>query len=135
MKQRMEFWIVNWSGVPLFQYSPTEEINLNLISGFFSALQSFASELRDSSKKAFINSLTIGDFNYDIIINKMYQLYFISRSNVKMNTKKIMKHLQTIEEMFIKRYTNDLIGFDGDVSKFEKFKSQFEIYIKKNKLA
>ncbi len=130
MSQEMEFWIIKFSGLPLFHYCTTEEFNPNLISGFFSAIQAFA--LKMSDDVSFINSLTIGSFNFDILINQIHRLYFISRSNLKMSSKKIQKHLKKLESIFLKKYSFELIGFDGDNSKFINFKNDIEKYYDDN---
>ncbi|TFF89962.1 MAG: hypothetical protein EU548_05455 [Promethearchaeota archaeon] len=124
-----EFWIINFDGIPLFSYSPREELSSILISSFFSAIQKFALRTDDSNSK-YINSLSLGESNFNFMVNNEYELYFISKSTKKIKEKLINKHLKEIEQMFLSKFEEDVKNFSGEITKFDKFEPTFEKYFK-----
>jgi hypothetical protein len=126
-----EFWIIMDNGIPLFNYSPDEDLDPSLMSGFFSAIQQFSSQI-NNEKEGFINSFTFGDSVFNFLINPKYKLFFISKSSNKIKSKRINKHLNEIEQMFIDKFEEKIKNFDGEVSIFHNFKQKFEIYFNNN---
>lgn len=122
-----EFWIVTFNGIPLFSYSPEKDLNSSLISSFFSAIQGFSNQM-DGKHNRYINSLTVGDSVFNFVINREYELYFISKSSERIESKLINRHLKEIQEMFISRFKGDLKNFMGEVTRFEEFTPIFENY-------
>jgi len=129
MPKIFEIWIITEGGIPIFSYSPESKLNPALISSFFSAIQSFALEI---SEKNTINSFSIGKFNYNFLWMSSYNLYFITKSDIKLKPKNIEKHLTQIAGLFLGIFNKELEEFEGDVSRFEPFKADFEIYLKDN---
>ncbi|TXT63824.1 MAG: putative Fe-S protein [Promethearchaeota archaeon] len=124
------FFIIKSDGIPLFSYSPSDELDPNLISGFFSAIQSFSYEI-NTKRESFINSLTLGNSVFNFLINPKHQLYFVSKSSKNVASALINRHLKIIEEKFLNRFEDDLKHFIGEVSVFENgFKPEFEKYFK-----
>lgn len=126
-----EFWIINWNGIPLFSYSPSEKLNQNFIGGFFSAIQAFAKGITEDFGKEYVKALSVGKFNYIFLANNIHQLFFISKSNKKVKEKQISKHLRIIEKMFLEKFESLLTNFNGDVSSFEEFNYEFKNYFNK----
>jgi hypothetical protein len=124
-----EFWIINWEGIPLYNYSPTSKLEPSLISGFFSAIQAFAKEIDDSEE---VNSIVFGKYNYTFLSDANRSLYFISKSLKKVKIKEINKHLINIQKMFVYEFSNDIEFFDGEISVFEKFNEVFNKYFEDN---
>ncbi|MBD3214779.1 MAG: hypothetical protein GF311_19365 [Candidatus Lokiarchaeota archaeon] len=127
-----EFFIITFDGIPLFTYSALEDVKTDLISGFFSAIQKFAKQISDKSEDRFINSLALGNSVFNFLINKTYELYFISKSSKKISSSLINNHLKEIERIFIEEYKLPLKNFEGEVSKFKSFTDTFETYFENN---
>ena len=132
MPEIEEFWIINWSGTPLFSYSPSIKLEFNIMSSFFSALQSFAVQLIDEKKESYVNAIAIGEYNYNFLSHSLYQVYFVSKSLKSLKPKNIKTHLQNIASLFINKYGEELFEFDGEVTKFEAFLDEFHEYFKGN---
>jgi hypothetical protein len=126
-----EFWIITDHGIPLFNYSPNKDLDPNLISGFFSAIQKYSSQIKDLNE-GYINSFSFGDSVFNFLINPKYKLFFISKSSNKIKSKLINKHLKEIQKMFIGRFEEKINNFDGEVSIFQNFKQKFETYFNNN---
>ncbi len=122
-----EFWVVDWEGKPLYQFT-TEETKFDLLGGFFQTIQSFARTLIEDDQDH-INTITLGGYNYNFLNNKIYELYFILKSSTKVKRKTIMALLSTIEDLFIENYRVELIRHEMDPSKFEKFRNKIEKYL------
>ena len=123
-----EFWVVNWEGKPLYQFTTEEKTKFDLLSGFFQTIQSFARTLIEDDQDH-INTVTLGGYNYNFLNNKIYELYFILKSSTKVKRKTIIALLSTIEDLFIENYRAELIRHEMDPSKFEKFRNKIEKYL------
>ncbi|TXT59921.1 MAG: hypothetical protein BAJALOKI2v1_150009 [Promethearchaeota archaeon] len=132
MSNIKEFWIVRKEGIPIFSYSPNDELNSNLIGSFFSAIQTFASNLSSDSKDNFVSSISLGNSVFNFLINKRFEIFFILKSEDKISQKMAQKHLREIETIFLEEFREELESFDGDVTLFKTFKSRFEDYFKDN---
>lgn len=121
-----EFFVMNWDGIKLFSYAPDiKDMDQNLITSFFSAVQSFSKEI-DHQNHGLIDSLSIGDYSYTFISNANHRLYFVLKTSKSKKKKEIIGKLHEIEKMFINEYQDYLNKFDGDVTPFQKFKIKFE---------
>ncbi len=120
-----EFWIINWDGLPLFKYSPTRSLRIELIGGFLSAIQSFAKTVIEDERGQYLNTLTIGDHSYHFLTDEVYKLYFILKTSKKVKEKIINLYLQRFQDMFIEEFRKDLVAFDGDITPFESFDKKF----------
>ncbi|MBD3194095.1 MAG: hypothetical protein GF317_03510 [Candidatus Lokiarchaeota archaeon] len=127
-----EFWIIDFNGIPLFNFSPSEDLDSNLVASFFSAIQQFALEVSKGKGDRYIDSVKLGKFTFHFLINHEYNLYFISKSSNKVRKKMIRTHLHEIERMFINEYQDLIKNYEGEVSLFEKFKNKFEKYFEDN---
>ena len=128
-----EFWILNFDGITLFHYSPEEDKNYQLISAFFSAIQSFANELLDKSQQdRHVHQISLGKSNFTFLVNQDYQLYFVSKSSLEIKEKQVKKHLKNIEEMFLEDFKSFSFKGGGEISKYEVFNEKFSIYFNNN---
>ncbi|MFX1315599.1 MAG: hypothetical protein ACFE9T_07020 [Promethearchaeota archaeon] len=116
-----EFLIINSKGLPLFKFSFDDDLNAELKSGFFSAIQSFAKTFVNKDQVKYHSIIKIGNFNYNFLCNQLYNVYFIIKSVNGAKEKDIYSSLKKIEELFIEEFRMDLITFDGDTSKFKRF--------------
>ena len=121
-----EFLIINWDGITLFSYSPNRDLHPSVMSGFFSAFQSFVGYVGKKEEGNFLNTILIGNYTYKLLTNQLYKLHFILKSSAKVKDKIIGRYLKNFEAMFIEEYRRDLITFDGNASQFENFVKKFE---------
>ena len=126
-----EFLIINSMGLTLFKFPPDEDLNTEIKSGFFSAIQSFAKTFVDENKEKYQSVIRIGDFNYNFLCNQLYDIYFILKSANRDKEKNINDYLRKIEELFIEEFRMDLIAFDGDTSIFKRFKKILTKFLEK----
>ena len=122
-----EFWVIDWEGKPLYTFTPEEKSKSDLLSGFFQTIQSFARSVTEDDQDH-INTITLGEFNYNFHNNTIYQLYFILKCSTKTKKKTIKTLLSTIENLFIENYRAELVKPEIDPSKFEKFQYKIEKY-------
>ncbi|MHA1786082.1 MAG: hypothetical protein ACTSVY_13835 [Candidatus Helarchaeota archaeon] len=117
MRNIDEIWIVDSSGITLFNLSKEENIDPILIGGFFSSLNTFVSELGEKR----LNSLSLGDSKITIYQGKR-DFMFISRSRKEVKDKNIIENLKTVEKRFFKLYGKKLgKKWDGNTSYFKNF--------------
>ncbi|MFX1297598.1 MAG: hypothetical protein ACFFD2_22465 [Promethearchaeota archaeon] len=126
-----EFLIINSKGLILFKFSPDEDLNAEIKSGFFSAIQSFAKTFIDKNKEKYHSIIKIGEFNYNFLCNQLYDIYFILRSAIRDKEKDINGCLKKLEKLFIEEFRMDLIGFNGNTSKFQRFNKVLEKFLEK----
>lgn len=120
-----EFWIINWDGLPLFKYSQTRSLRIELIGGFLSAIQSFAKTVIEDERGQYLNTLSIGNHSYNFLTNEIYRLYFVLKTSKKVKEKIVNLFLQRFQDMFIEEFRMELVAFDGDISTFERFDKKF----------
>ncbi|NHI94049.1 MAG: hypothetical protein EAX96_16285 [Candidatus Lokiarchaeota archaeon] len=116
MRDIDEIWIVDGSGVTLFNISKGGTVDPTLLGGFFSSLNLFISQIGEKK----LNSLSLGDSKIMLYQGKL-DLMFISRSRKDVKEKEITEHLKTIEKRFIKLHEDKIKKWDGNTSYFENF--------------
>ena len=131
-----EFWIIDTSGICLFHRALHGGSNImdrkfeiqvdeQLFSGLLSGIMSFAEEVsQEKIKKIELNE---GKFLFFARQN----LIFIVRSLLNKSDKDVKKKIQIIQDLFIKKYSDELDAFDGDVSSFRLFEKDLEDIFKK----
>lgn len=122
-----EFWVLDMEGKPLYTFTKEEKSKSDLLSGFFQTIQTFARSVTEDDQDH-INTITLGEYNYNFHNNTIYQLYFILKSSIKTKKKTIKTLLSTIENLFIENYRAELIKPEIDPSEFEKFQYKIEKY-------
>ncbi len=116
MRVISEIWIIDPSGITLFNLSKEASVDAILIGGFFSAIQNFISEIGESELK----SLVLGSSKI-MIYHGDKDYLFISRSDLKSKEKKIINYLKLVESKFIELYGQLLINWNGDTTFFNNF--------------
>lgn len=111
-----EIWIINSSGITLFNLSKDENIDPLLFGGFFSAIQAFAKTLGESSLK----TIVIGDSKLTVYQGKEGYL-FVSRSSQKIKDDQIISKLKLVELNFFDQYKKILENPVVDPSAFQGF--------------
>lgn len=100
-------------GNPLFS-------NMDLISGFLNAIQSFSSEVT----KSYINTINFDNFIFHFYKDsKNYSILFviITYSNSNSNSKEIICKIQKISSIFFDNYSLILNQYDGELTQFYPF--------------
>jgi tetratricopeptide (TPR) repeat protein len=117
-----EIWVYSIHGIELFSYSPESRMDVDLLGGFFTAIQQFGMEL---SKKQ-VKEIILGDERYSIFKEENDSFYIVGRSSVKYTTQEVEKSLEKIYIRFYKEYSNALDNFVGDVVPFKSFRNIIE---------
>jgi hypothetical protein len=111
-----EIWIITSSGITLFNLSKDEKIDPLLFGGFFSAIQSFAQTLGESTLK----TLVIGNAKLTVYQGKKGFL-FVSRSPQKIKDDSIIDYLKLVETKFFEQYEMILDKPIQDTNIFKNF--------------
>lgn len=129
-----EFWIIQSTGICLFHKSirsntvslKMKPINdTSLFSGLFSAILTMYSELSSSQ----IQKLE-GDEGKFLFFTK-HDLIYIVKAGLNASDKKIKKKIEIIQNLFIKKFENELINFDGEISNFSVFEDDLNTIFNK----
>ncbi|MBN1802667.1 MAG: hypothetical protein JW891_14240 [Candidatus Lokiarchaeota archaeon] len=119
-----ELWIIDTNGMCFFHKSTSEAKSLKgesvLLGGFFSAIITFSHELSGRDIKRLETQKA------KILFFKEGNLIFIVGADVHHSEKKIRQRIKIIKNLFINKYRDELISFDGDISKFKKFEDDLE---------
>ena len=116
MRNVDEIWIVDPSGVTLFNLSKEDNIDPTLLGGFFSSLNMFIEQLGEKK----LNSISLGDSKIMLYQGK-FELMYISRSRKGVKEKVIQEHLNTIEKRFLKLHKDRIMSWDGNTTYFSNF--------------
>ncbi|MDD1778509.1 MAG: hypothetical protein LUQ65_10110 [Candidatus Helarchaeota archaeon] len=115
-----EIWIINSSGITLFNISKDEKIDPLLFGGFFSAIQSFIKNLGETELK----TLVIGASKITVYQGRQGVL-FVSRSPNKTKDADIIESLKLVESKFFENYIGELDRI-VDTSRFDNFGTVIE---------
>ncbi len=122
-----EFWVINETGLCLFyrsihpgKESPVENQS-DLVSGMFSAILQFHSQLSGSNIQKFED--TEGKF----LFFARRKLIFIVKAKLNAPDDKIKKRVNLIQEQFIKKFSAKLDAFDGNVTEFKKYEKELDL--------
>ncbi|MHA1145458.1 MAG: hypothetical protein ACTSRW_12020 [Candidatus Helarchaeota archaeon] len=121
MKDIEEIWIINSSGIPVFNVQTASDLDPILVAGFLSSLETYVKSMGDKK----INSISLGESKI-ILKHGNHGFLFISRSKRNAKEKKIMKSLDLIEKEFFKKYEHILEKWSGDTEVFEDFISDID---------
>lgn len=111
------------SGVLLLDYDfnlkNSLNSDMNLISGFIGAIQSFSSSVAHSS----INTMNFENFTFHFFSSdrRFPNLYFILITDLDFPSREIHCKLKKIASIFIDKYEMIISKFNGDVSQFKPF--------------
>ncbi|NVM27882.1 MAG: hypothetical protein HWN65_03485 [Candidatus Helarchaeota archaeon] len=116
MRDIEELWIINNSGINLFNFCKKNTKNPLLFSGFISAFQNFMESL--GYKK--IESIRLGDSKI-MIYRGDSDIYYVTRSKKDIKDEDIIKYLKLVEKKFLENYLDELKSFTGDTNIFDDF--------------
>jgi hypothetical protein len=126
-----DLWIFSKDGRPLVEVFHNSEVDSALLGAFLSAIESFSMEVTGAD----IRSFTFGDNKFILTSCLKGNIYLVSRSGIKVKTKKVRKVFEIITEFFEELYTiNDIDNWDGDLSFFNRFKDRIELYFQMSEL-
>ncbi len=111
-----EIWIINSSGITIFNLSKEGSIDPILIGGFFSAIQNIAKELGEDE----LNSIILGESKITVF-HGHHDLLYISRSKKKVKDKEIIKNLKLVEQKFTETYKDKNKDVVSDLDDFKDF--------------
>ncbi|MHA1818909.1 MAG: hypothetical protein ACTSVC_00435 [Promethearchaeota archaeon] len=119
-----ELWILEESGICLFNYSKTQQIDPNLLSGFITAIRTMSLRLTNMT----IDTISFKNMNFIIYKDGVLNLLFVL-STKKENLKKTKKVLLKIIEEFKERYGKQIMsGWDHDTAIFSPFAEVVDEY-------
>jgi len=110
------------SGVQLFSYRFREDIKLDptLISGFITAVITFAEELKPSEGKEMVKYIDRGDFILQVEPGRLVVgLLILSSKDYSFKEK-----LKILVNEFEQNYEEDILNFNGFAGEFTKFKEK-----------
>ncbi|NHI94048.1 MAG: hypothetical protein EAX96_16280 [Candidatus Lokiarchaeota archaeon] len=110
-----DIWIVNPVGITLFHAS-VEEKSQDLIGSLFSSIQVIVSQMGENKMKA----LSLGSSKI-LCYQGQDDYLFILRYEKDEKTKKILKKMNIIEELFFDEYKHILKEWDGRTDYFNGF--------------
>ena len=112
-----EFFIITEDGINLFSRSSSgeQQENMDMISGFLSALNTFAKTERGESMK----ELTLEQTTF--AFEKSEHLIYVMTSGEPKARQLLKLFLEKIIDVFGSMFETDFANFMGDVAPFEKF--------------
>jgi len=116
MRTIEELWIVNPTGITLFNLSMEDIVDPTLVGGYFAAIQLFLQHLGNKKLKTII----LKDFKI-VILQGFKKILFISRSKKGVKDEHIIKNLKFVEKSFKKEYYNYIDNWDGNIEIFSNF--------------
>ena len=126
-----DLWIFSRDGIPIVEVFNNSKVDSLLLGAFLSALESFSLEVTGAD----IRSFSFGDNKFILTSFLKGNIYLVSRCDIKVKTKKVMKVFEIITEFFEESYTiNDIENWDGDLSLFDRFKDRIELYFQMSEL-
>lgn len=127
MKVLQDIWILDKAGVVLFNRVFKESVSPQLFGAMMSALNSFAEHLTNEGLTNFELE------NKRFTITKRNNLIFVANSSKQFNQKKVNKEIGKISKKFIKRYSEDLKNYQGEIGSFTDFKRYIEDSLEENR--
>jgi hypothetical protein len=119
-------WILDKSGIVLFNRVFNESVSPQLFGAMMSALNSFAEHLTDKG----LSNFELDNKRFTII--KRHNLIFVANSSREFNQKKVNKELEKLSKKFIKRYSERLKTFQGEIGSFTDFERHIEDSLEEN---
>ena len=115
-------WIMKTDGIVLFHKGSADGFDCDLIAGFLSAVNIFASQIDENGLK----EIELG--NRAIAISKVHDLFFIIMHEKKVKAKKIAEKLKQMVAVFFDLYPQEkLNAWRGNLSEFSQLTTAFAI--------
>jgi len=112
-----DLWILQQSGVVVYNRVFDSKVNEQLFGGLMSALHAFATELSSGG----LTNFELSSIRF--IILKDNEFLFVANSAKKVKEKKVQEELRKVADRFFDKYPVDWFknDWDGDVSYFTDF--------------
>ncbi len=123
-----EIWIITDSGLPLFNKSVDQKMDMFVLGGFLSAIQTF---IKSSFKEEKLDRLVLGESKLTFLHVKKEGIFIVVRTHKKGKDKVVRTKLELIKTLFLEEYGEKLKNFNFDVSDFQKFNRVLEENLKK----
>lgn len=123
-----EIWIITETGLPLFNKSVDQKMDMFVLGGFLSAIQTF---IQSSFQEEKLDRLVMGESKLTFLYAQGSNIFIVVRTHKKAKDKEILKKLELIKDLFIARYGERLKNFNCDVSDFQHFNLVLEENLKK----
>ncbi|MFW9941637.1 MAG: hypothetical protein ACFFFT_11400 [Candidatus Thorarchaeota archaeon] len=120
MKVLQDIWILNKSGIVMFNRVFNESISSQAFGAMMSALSTFADQLADGG----LSNFELNNKRFTII--KKYDLMFIANSSKQFNQKKINRELERVSKKFLKLYLDKIKDYKGQIGAFTEFEEIIE---------
>ncbi|MHA1264888.1 MAG: hypothetical protein ACTSRS_06590 [Candidatus Helarchaeota archaeon] len=118
-----EIWIITENGIPLFDKSVEQSVDVLIFGGFLSAIQSF---IKNSFKEERLDKLIMGDSKITFSFAEEYGIFVVIRTHKKIKDSEIVKYLKKIQELFLANYGEALQKEITDISIFQGFNKILE---------
>jgi hypothetical protein len=126
-----DLWIFSRDGIPIVEIFHNSKVDSILLGAFLSAIESFSKEVTGVD----IRSFSFGNSKFILTSSLKRNIFLVSRTGIKVKTKKVMKIFKIITDFFEELYTiNDIENWDGDLSLFDRFKDRIELYFQMSEL-
>jgi hypothetical protein len=116
-----DIWILNKTGIVLFNRVFDAQMKSQLFGGLMSALNTFAEKLADGG----LSNFELSDKKF--FIKKAGQFIFVTSSSKKAKEKKVTEQLDIVVDKFLIKFPEQFFEkWDSDVSIFEGFEKEIE---------
>jgi hypothetical protein len=116
-----DLWILYKEGMVIYHRVYYEKMDSDLLGGFISALNSFATTFDHDG----LSNFTMGEKQF--VMAKNQQLIFVLNCDVKIKMKDAKNELNMIMKRFFQTYSLDIINnWNGDKSTFRGFERNIE---------
>ncbi|MFX1344867.1 MAG: hypothetical protein ACFFAI_07145 [Promethearchaeota archaeon] len=120
MKVLQDIWILNKSGIVMFNRVFNESVSPQAFGAMMSALSTFADQLADGG----LSNFELNNKRFTII--KKYDLMFIANSSKQFNQKKMNRELERVSKKFLKLYLDKIKDYKGQIGAFTEFEEIIE---------
>ncbi len=114
-----DIWIINNSGIVIYNRVFEEKIDAQLFGALMTALNNFAKELVNEG----LSSFNLKKKRYSFA--KRNNLLFIVSSDKKYKEKNVHKELEILIDAFFKNYEEELEDWKGEIDIFSDFEKIF----------
>ena len=123
-----EIWIITETGLPLFNKSVDQKVDMFVLGGFLSAIQTF---IKASFQEEKLDRLVLGESKLTFLYAQETNIFIVVRTHKKGKDKEITQKLELIKNLFVSKYGERLQNFNCDVSEFQHFNLVLEDKLKK----
>ncbi|MFX1452284.1 MAG: hypothetical protein ACFFCM_15710 [Promethearchaeota archaeon] len=127
MDKITEVWIIENSGVCLFNHSIESSIDEILFSGFLSGIRTFLEEIGEKK----LEKLELGNSKLIFYNLDQFRLFVVLKSPKKTKDKYLEKKIEEVQKRFINLFGNQLLehqkkGLPYNIDNFKDFRKELE---------